>query len=341
MKRDGNLYNKNIFQEVKEYLKPTEVAERYLSNSKYKNGSLWYKSPFRNEKTPSFCVNNKKGIHDFGNNKHYDIISFVQELFGESVLSSVDRLIKDFNLPIKTTNENKSKPKFEYDKQYAKYKSDKKKEKEFSHEKLRWYNQLFEAATFVYRFWHNLKLMSKHWNIELYGEYLSVIYKNEIYFEYVVDLFDNGCDFIYEIKDKLKSTLERGIIYMDFDNIALIAFKEEEMPKSSSTILLLVYYMLKELYIKHYKKQINDEDAKLEKQKIKSFYDKQTSIENFDSKLRKQVADNIREGENEVVSIIKLINQNSDIKPICDIAINCISHLTNNTVLKRMYEEKY
>ena len=341
MKRDGNLYNKNIFQEVKEYLKPTEVAERYLSNSKYKNGSLWYKSPFRNEKTPSFCVNNKKGIHDFGNNKHYDIISFVQELFGESVLNSVDRLIKDFNLPIKTTNENKSKPKFEYDKQYAKYKYDRKKEIEISHEKSKCFNQLYEAATCVYKYCNNLKLFSKDWNFEIYDEYLLIIYRNEMYFDYIVDLFNDNIDFIYENKSRLKSILERGIIYMNFDNISLLAYKEEEIPNSSSNIELLTYYMLKDLYIKYYKKQINDENAKNQKQKIKTFYEKQTSLEKFDFDLSKQIANNIRKSENEIINIIKLINQNSDIKPICDIAINCISHLTDNTVLKRIYEEKY
>lgn len=328
----------DIFKIIKERSDIIVVAEHL---GIYLDKRNMCKCPFHKEKTASFSIQPKKQIwHCFGCGKSGDVINLVQESLNCTPFEAIKYLNIICNCGI-NFEKDKSKPNFEYYKQYAKYKSDKKKEKEFSHEKLRWYNQLFEAATFIYKFWYNLKLISKNWNIEIYDEYLSIIYKNEMYFEYVVDLFDNSCDFIYEIKDKLKTILERGIIYMDFDNIALIAFKEEEMPKSSSTIELLVYYMLKELYIKHYKKQINDEDAKLEKQKIKSFYDKQTSIENFDSKLRKQVADNIREGENEVVSIIKLINQNSDIKPICDIAINCISHLTNNTVLKRMYEEKY
>lgn len=330
----------NIFEIISDRVRIEDVCKHYGIYLNRNNKAL---CPFsnHNEKTPSFSISKTKNIfYCFGCGEKGNSITLVSKLLNCSHFEAAKQLNTIFSCGI-NFEKDKSKPNFEYDKQYAKYKSDKKKEKEFSHEKLRWYNQLFEAATFIYKFWYNLKLISKNWNIEIYDEYLSIIYKNEMYFEYVVDLFDNGCDFIYEIKDKLKTILERGIIYMDFDNIALIAFKEEEMPKSSSTIELLVYYMLKELYIKHYKKQINDEDAKLEKQKIKSFYDKQTSIENFDSKLRKQVADNIREGENEVVSIIKLINQNSDIKPICDIAINCISHLTDNTVLKRMYEEKY
>lgn len=328
----------DIFKIIKERSDIITVAEHLGLNLNRKNMCKCF---LHNEKTASLSINPKKQIwHCFGCNQGGDVISLVEKSLKCTPYEAIKHLNIICNCGI-NFEKDKSKPKFEYDKQYAKYKIEKEKEKKFSHEKINLYNQLFEAATFVYRFWHNLKLMSKHWNIELYGEYLSVIYKNEIYFEYIVDLFDNNYDFIYEIKDKLKTILERGIIYMDFDNIALIAFKKEEMPKSSSTIELLVYYMLKELYIKHYKKQINDEDAKLEKQKIKSFYDKQTSIENFDSKLRKQVADNIRNGEDEVISITKLINQNAEIKQICDIAISCISHLTDNVVLQRMYEEKY
>ena len=99
-----------------------------------------------------------------------------------------------------------------------------------------------------------------------------------MYFDYIVDLFNDNIDFIYENKSRLKSILERGIIYMNFDNISLLAYKEEEMPNSSSNIELLTYYMLKDLYIKYYKKQINDENAKNQKQKIKTFYEKQNFI---------------------------------------------------------------
>ena len=50
-------------------------------------------SPFHQEKTPSFTVNDQKGFyHDFSSNKHGDIISFVMETEGVSFPEAVERL---------------------------------------------------------------------------------------------------------------------------------------------------------------------------------------------------------------------------------------------------------
>ena len=70
-------------------------------NGKKSGGNLFYKSPFRNEKTASFCVNNQKGFHDYGDGWHGDIISFVQELYHISPIDAAKTLIQDFSLPIK------------------------------------------------------------------------------------------------------------------------------------------------------------------------------------------------------------------------------------------------
>ena len=93
--------NTNVFKEIKEYLNPQQVAQYYLSEKGKKSGNnLFYKSPFRNEKTASFCVNNEKGFHDYGNGWHGDIINFVQELYHISPIDAAKLLIKDFALPI-------------------------------------------------------------------------------------------------------------------------------------------------------------------------------------------------------------------------------------------------
>lgn len=69
-------------KELKMLVKPTEVAIRYLGTPlKERYGKLWYKSPFRNERTASFVVSDKKGFHDFGDSWHGDILSFVERLF--------------------------------------------------------------------------------------------------------------------------------------------------------------------------------------------------------------------------------------------------------------------
>src|SRR5438132_4348042 len=50
-------------------------------------------SPFNQEKTPSFFVNDQKGFfHDFSSGKHGDIFGFVMETEGVSFPEAVERL---------------------------------------------------------------------------------------------------------------------------------------------------------------------------------------------------------------------------------------------------------
>lgn len=95
------MYRANLFKEVKKYLKPEQVAEYYIAEKGKRYGSnMFYKSPFRNEKTASFCVSDSKGFHDFGTGWHGDIISFVSKLYNVTPLDAVKILIKNFSLPI-------------------------------------------------------------------------------------------------------------------------------------------------------------------------------------------------------------------------------------------------
>lgn len=92
----------NIFKEVKEYLDPKQVASYYISEKgKISGNNVFYKSPFRQEKTASFCINNEKGFHDYGTGWHGDIINFVQELYHITPIDAAKTLIQDFALPIK------------------------------------------------------------------------------------------------------------------------------------------------------------------------------------------------------------------------------------------------
>lgn len=81
-------------------LNPTEVSHFYLGEEERRSGnSLVYYSPLRQkERTPSFFVDNIRGIHDFGTGKHYDIISFVGELFEIDYWKATKKLVVDFNL---------------------------------------------------------------------------------------------------------------------------------------------------------------------------------------------------------------------------------------------------
>lgn len=97
----------NKFAEIKKLLKGEEVVEHYLGKpDKRTYAGIWYKSPFRQEKTPSFCVSHK-GIHDFGSSEHYDIISFVARYFNTDNLNALKILCNDFGLSLFDEKESK------------------------------------------------------------------------------------------------------------------------------------------------------------------------------------------------------------------------------------------
>lgn len=97
----------NKFTEIKTLLKGEEVIQHYLGKpDKTTYTGIWYKSPFRKEKTPSFCVS-KKGIHDFGDSEHYDIISFVAKYFNTDNLNALKILCNDFGLSLLDQHESK------------------------------------------------------------------------------------------------------------------------------------------------------------------------------------------------------------------------------------------
>src|SRR3989442_14237799 len=59
-----------------------------------KRGREWVGlSPFNQEKTPSFTVNDQKGFfHDFSSGKHGNIFDFVMEIEGVTFPEAVERL---------------------------------------------------------------------------------------------------------------------------------------------------------------------------------------------------------------------------------------------------------
>ena len=86
-------------QRIKESLSPTGVIQYYLGTAiRSDHSGLWYKSPFRNERTASFLVSDLKGIHDFGTGEHYDIISFLQEWLKIDFKMAVRKLCSDFGI---------------------------------------------------------------------------------------------------------------------------------------------------------------------------------------------------------------------------------------------------
>ena len=58
-------------------------------------------SPFNQEKTPSFTVNDQKAFyHCFSSGKHGDVFSFLQEVEGLSFPEAVERLAEEAGLEV-------------------------------------------------------------------------------------------------------------------------------------------------------------------------------------------------------------------------------------------------
>lgn len=128
---------------IKETIKPIQVARNYLGNPiRTTTAGSWYKSPFRQEKTASFLVSNNRGFHDFGTSKHYDVISFVQELFNTDFKTAVSILCREFGI-IENTNQ---------DRDLTKYLVARRYENVEKTEKLdNWYNFTFDQLCTEYQ----------------------------------------------------------------------------------------------------------------------------------------------------------------------------------------------
>src|ERR1700758_3239263 len=93
-------FSDSFLEEIKARLAISEVAGRRV---KLARAGREYKglSPFNQEKTPSFTVNDQKGFfHDFSSGKHGDIFGFVMETEGLSFPEAVERLAEIAGVPL-------------------------------------------------------------------------------------------------------------------------------------------------------------------------------------------------------------------------------------------------
>ena len=85
-------FGEHFMDELKTRIRPSDVIGRYVK-LKRQGREFAGLSPFTNEKTPSFFVNDDKGFyHCFSSGKHGDVISFLMEVEGLSFPESVEKL---------------------------------------------------------------------------------------------------------------------------------------------------------------------------------------------------------------------------------------------------------
>src|SRR5437764_4000499 len=93
-------FSPEFLDDLKSRLPVSEVVGRRV---KLKRAGREWKglSPFNQEKTPSFTVNDQKGFfHDFSSGKHGDIFGFVMETEGVSFGEAVERLAALAGVPV-------------------------------------------------------------------------------------------------------------------------------------------------------------------------------------------------------------------------------------------------
>src|ERR1700704_2787771 len=93
-------FTPQFLEELRARLPVSEVVGRRV---KLKKAGREFKglSPFQQEKSPSFTVNDQKGFyHDFSSGKHGDIISFLMETEGLGFAEAVERLAGMAGMPL-------------------------------------------------------------------------------------------------------------------------------------------------------------------------------------------------------------------------------------------------
>src|SRR5215813_13964226 len=93
-------FTPQFLEEIRARLPVSEVVGKRVRLKKA--GKEWKGlSPFQQEKTPSFTVNDQKGFyHDFSSGKHGNIFDFVMETEGVSFPEAVERLAAMAGLPL-------------------------------------------------------------------------------------------------------------------------------------------------------------------------------------------------------------------------------------------------
>jgi DNA primase len=93
-------FDERFLDEIKSRLRPSDVIGKTVKLRKQGREYVGL-SPFTKEKTPSFYVNDDKGMFfDFSSNKSGDLISFIQETERLSFSEAVERLAAEAGVPL-------------------------------------------------------------------------------------------------------------------------------------------------------------------------------------------------------------------------------------------------
>ena len=102
-------FSKSLLDEIKNKIEISDVVGNRVPLQK-RGKEFVGLSPFQNEKTPSFTVNNEKQFyHCFSSNKHGDIFTFLVEVEGLSFPQAVEQLAEQAGVEIRTLTKDEEK----------------------------------------------------------------------------------------------------------------------------------------------------------------------------------------------------------------------------------------
>ena len=95
-------FSKSLLDDIKSKIEISDIVGKRVALQK-RGKEFVGLSPFQNEKTPSFTVNNEKQFyHCFSSNKHGDIFTFLVEVEGLSFPQAVEQLAEQAGVEIRT-----------------------------------------------------------------------------------------------------------------------------------------------------------------------------------------------------------------------------------------------
>ena len=93
-------FGEHFMDELKARVRPSDVVGKHVK-LKRQGREFAGLSPFTNEKTPSFFVNDDKGFyHCFSSGKHGDVVSFLMEVEGLSFPEAVEKLAREAGMEL-------------------------------------------------------------------------------------------------------------------------------------------------------------------------------------------------------------------------------------------------
>jgi len=102
-------FSKSLLDEIKSKIEISDIVGKRVVLQKRGKEFIGL-SPFQNEKTPSFTVNNEKQFyHCFSSNKHGDIFTFLVEVEGLSFPQAVEQLAEQAGVEIRTLTKDEEK----------------------------------------------------------------------------------------------------------------------------------------------------------------------------------------------------------------------------------------